>query len=259
MFDRSQPVFDPALESALADLTGVIRFPLTPPLVAAAVATIQAHPSVGRWPWRASVSRSLALAVAGALLLAGLAGAIGIGIGAIHIRFADGSPLPTPIASPPNRGFGQPLTLTAARSAVPFEVRVPADPDIGAPDAVYLGSVPAGGTVTLAWGQRPGFPADEGGLGLVVTQFAADIGPDSFEKIIEEGTVVERVIVNGQPGWWVAGGTHYFFYRDAEGQIVDTTLRLVGPALIWEESGLALRVEGAPDLAAALRVAASLE
>jgi hypothetical protein len=40
---------------------------------------------------------------------------------------------------------------------------------------------------------------------------------------------------------------------------VNTTLRLVTSALIWEEDGLAVRVEGAPDLQAALRVAASLE
>ena len=50
-----------------------------------------------------------------------------------------------------------------------------------------------------------------------------------------------------------------FFYRDASGRIVDTTLRLVGSALIWDEDGVALRVEGAPDLASAMRVAASLE
>ena len=47
---------------------------------------------------------------------------------------------------------------------------------------VYLAPVPAGGTVTLAWGDRPSFPADEDGIGLVITQFRADIGPETFEK-----------------------------------------------------------------------------
>jgi hypothetical protein len=92
-----------------------------------------------------------------------------------------------------------------------------------------------------------------------VTEFAADIGPDTFEKMILEGTSVEPVTVNGRPGWWIEGGVHAFFYRDASGRMVDTTLRLVSSALIWEEDGLALRVEGAPDLAAAMRAAASLE
>ena len=56
--------------------------------------------------------------------------------------------------------------------------------------------------------------------------------------MILEGTQVEAVTVNGQNGWWVEGGVHAFFYRDATGAFVDTSLRLVGSALIWEESGL---------------------
>ncbi len=90
-------------------------------------------------------------------------------------------------------------------------------------------------------------------------QFRADIGPETFEKMLLEGTRVDAVVVNGQNGWWVEGGVHAFFYRDAEGQMVDTTLRLVGSALIWEDAGVAMRIEGAPDLASAMRVAASLE
>jgi hypothetical protein len=112
---------------------------------------------------------------------------------------------------------------------------------------VFLADVPTGGTVTLVWGE------------LVVTQFSADIGPETFEKMVTAGTRVEPVSVNGQAGWWVEGGTHAFFYRDEDGKFVDTTLRLVTSALIWEEGGLALRVEGAPSLEAALRVAVSLE
>ena len=63
-------------------------------------------------------------------------------------------------------------------------------------------------------------------------------------KLILEGTKVEKVTVNGQPGWWVEGGVHAFFYRDATGEVVDTTLRLVGSTLLWEEAGVAYRVEG---------------
>jgi hypothetical protein len=142
---------------------------------------------------------------------------------------------------------------------VPFTIRAPTDPALGQPDAVYLATVPDGGTVTMAWGDRPDYPAGADGLGVMVTEFLADIGPETFEKMILEGTQVESVTVNGRRGWWVEGGFHAFFYRDAEGQMVDTSLRLVNSALIWEEAGLALRVEGAPDLASAMRVAASLE
>jgi hypothetical protein len=66
------------------------------------------------------------------------------------------------------------------------------------------------------------------------------------------------VSVSGAPGYWIEGGEHFFFYRDADGEVVDDTLRLVGTALVWEQDGLTLRVEGAPNLAAALRIAESL-
>ncbi|MGH2463123.1 MAG: hypothetical protein ACRDFZ_05805 [Candidatus Limnocylindria bacterium] len=251
--------YDPALESALADLATAVRFPPTPSLATAVASSLVAQPPIGWVPRFGPLRRSLVLAVAGLFVLAGLAGALGIGIGAIQIRFADGTPLPTPVASVGNRGFGTETTLAGAQAAVPFRVLLPADPALGEPDAVFLADVPKGGTVSLVWGERPGYPADDAGIGLVVTQFSADIGPDTFQKMVTSGTRVDPVSVNGQPGWWVAGGTHAFFYRDVDGQYVDASLRLVTSALIWEEDGLALRVEGAPNLEAALRVAVSLE
>lgn len=264
MSDGSVGDIDQRLTAALEELAIAIRFPATPHLSPAVVAQIQA-PASSRWWWRAPLvggrafGRPLVLGVVLALLVAGVAGAIGIGIGAIQIRFADGTPLPTPVGSVLNRGFGEPASLADARASVPFDVQVPSDPALGDPDAVYLAAVPDGGTVIQVWGERPGFPANDDGIGLVVTQFRADIGPDTFEKMLLEGTRVDAVVVDGQAGWWVEGGVHAFFYRDAEGQMVDTTLRLVGSALIWEDRGVAMRIEGAPDLTSAMRVAASLE
>lgn len=253
--DRS----DRPLELALADLAAAVRFPPTPALAAGIGARLERQPAFGWWPWPAPMRRSVVLAVAGLLTLAGVAGAIGLGIGAIQIRFADGTPLPTPGGSVANRGFGEETTLAAAQADVAFTIRLPTDPALGSPDGVFVADFPEGGMVTLAWGERPGFPADDAGNGLVVTQFNADIGPEAFEKMVTEGTRVEAVPVDGRPGWWVEGGTHAFFYRDASGRQVNATLRLVTSALIWEEEGLALRVEGAPDLEAAVRVAESLE
>ena len=105
--------------------------------------------------------------------------------------------------------------------------------------------------MALVYGDRPGFPADaKSGIGVLITEFRADIGPDSFEKLIQQGVRVEEVTVNGTTGYWVAGGNHYYFYRNADGEVGDT--------LIWEEDGLTLRIEGAPSLAAAQELAAAL-
>jgi hypothetical protein len=259
MSDRFAPPADAALAAALADLATAIDFPATPVLSTAVAAEIR-QPIRAGWGWSVpSLGRSLVLGTATALLVVSAAGAIGLGLGAIRINFAGDSPLPSPVGSVPNRGYGQPTTLAEATAAVPFAIRLPAIPDLGEPDAVYLARVPASGTVTLAWGGRPGFPADPDGTGLVITEFAADIGPDTFEKMVDSGTTVQPVTVNGRPGWWVEGGTHFFFYRDADGKIVETTIRLVGSALLWEEAGVVIRIEGAPTLEAAQSVAGSLD
>ncbi|RPH34325.1 MAG: hypothetical protein EHM90_05995 [Chloroflexi bacterium] len=246
------------LAAALTDLAAAVLFPPTPRLADSVVAELRQPARGGWWPRPASVGRALVLGSAAAVLAVGVVGAIGIGLGAIRINFADGTPLPTPVGSVPNRGFGQPITLDEAQVAVPFDIRLPDDPELGDPDEVYLSPVPAGGTVTLIWGDRPSFPANEEGIGLAITEFSADIGPETFEKMILEGTSVAKVTVNGTPGWWVEGGMHAFFYRDATGEIVDTTLRLVGSTLLWEEEGVVYRVEGAPSLGAAQEVAGSL-
>ena len=256
MSDRDAAL-NAALTVALDDLAAEVLFPPTPLLADAVVATLLEPARGGWWPRPASLARALVLGSAATVLVVGVVGAIGIGLGAIRINVAE-SPLPTPVGSVPNRGYGQPISLEEARSAVPFEVRLPGDPQLGDPDKVYLAPFPAGGTVTMVWGDRPSFPADDEGIGLVVTQFRADIGPETFEKMVLEGTSVESVTVDGGPGWWIEGGTHAFFYRDASGEIVDTTLRLVSSALIWDDGVVAFRVEGAPSLEAAQKVADSL-
>jgi hypothetical protein len=258
MSDRSSRPADSTLEAALADLATAVEFPVTPVLSASVVEAIQLPSRTGWGVSFPSLARSLVLGTVTALLLVTAAGAIGLGIGAIRINFAGDSPLPSPVGSVPNRGYGQPSTLAEAELALPFAIRLPADETLGNPDAVYIGEVPTGGTVTLAWGDRPGYPAGAGS-GLAITEFQADIGPATFEKMVLDGTTVQPVTVNDLPGWWVEGGTHFFFYRDEEGKIVETTIRLVGSALLWEERGLVIRIEGAPSLVAAQRVAASLE
>ena len=245
-----------ALEERLQDLGAAIAFPPTPPL-GALVAERLRQPR--RQPWLGRrISRALALALLATILLVGIAAAIGIALGGLRVVFGPApSPLPSILAGP---GLGEPTTLAEARDRVTFSLRVPRLQGLGEPDLVYLAEPPAGGAVTFLYRERDGFPADPSThVGLIVTQFRADIGPDVFEKLINSGVRVTATRVNGTDAWWIAGGEHFFFYRDAQGNVVDTTLRLAGDTLIWEEGGVTHRVEGAPSLAAAIRVAESLE
>jgi hypothetical protein len=244
------------LDARLAELGTAIAFPATPQL--AAIVAEELRNPTRRIGLPRPIARSVALALAATLLLVGIAAAIGIALGGLRLTFGPPpSPLPSFSVGP---GLGHPVTLSEARASVAFTLRVPSLPELGEPDLIFLAEPPAGGAVTLLYGERPGFPASsKTSVSLVITQFRADIEPEIFEKLINSGVSVTATRVNGVPGWWIAGGDHFFFYRDANGQVVDTTLRLAGDTLIWEEGPVTHRVEGAPSLADALRVAESLE
>jgi hypothetical protein len=245
------------LDERLLDLGTAIVFPSTPPL-ARMVAERLRQPA-RRWGGLARpIGRGMALAVAATVLLVGIAAAFGLGLGGLRLTFgpASFSPAPSYLVGP---GLGDPTSLDEARQEVRFALRVPGLSELGEPDLVYLADPPAGGAVTLLYGERAGFPAAQRtGIGLIVTQFRADIGPEVFEKLIDAGVRVTATEVNGRAAWWIAGGDHFFFYRDANGKVVDTTLRLAKATLIWEEDGVTHRVEGAPTLPDAIRVAESL-
>lgn len=247
----------PALELRLADLASEIAFPATPPLAGSVAAELLRSPRGSAW--QRPMARGAALALGATLLLVGVAAAVGIALGGLRLVFgpASFSPAPSLNVGP---GLGHATTLPEARGQIGFDLRVPRLSGLGEPDLVYLADPPAGGAVTLLYGARDAFPADDRtGIGLIVTQFRADIGPEIFEKLIDAGVTVTQARVHGLTAWWVAGGDHFFFYRDAAGRVVDTTLRLAGETLIWEEGGVTHRVEGAPTLADAVRVAESLE
>jgi hypothetical protein len=254
-----------ALEERLVDLSGEVGFPLTPPIaqfvgdrLRAGLGRAPLGP--GRW-WIVrfrSLGRGALLAVLAAVLLVGAVAAIGIATGGLRLIFSPES-LPALPSVPNQPGIGQQMTLDDARSNVGFTLRVPTLAVLGDPDQAYVMDPPVGGAVTLVYGERPGYPLQPGrAYGLVITQFRADIDPEYFEKLISLGVSVTDAMVDGHPAYWVAGGEHFFFYRDANGQVVNTTLRLAGDTLIWEESGLTQRVEGAPSLSAAIAVAESL-
>jgi hypothetical protein len=246
---------DDRLVAALTDLAAAIDWPATPPLASSVAASIRAG-AVTRARWRPA-RRGLVLGLLAALLLAGLAAAIGFALGGLRITFGGpppGSPLPPAIVA--ERGFGEEVTLEEAEASL-GGLLVPADPALGDPDHVYFDR--RTGSAALAWGDRPGLPADpDSGLGIVVTQFPADIGPETFEKVIHSGTRVEQAAVSGRSGYWIEGGEHYFLFRDADGEVLDATIRLVGSTLMWERDGLTVRIEGAPSLTDAVRIAESM-
>jgi hypothetical protein len=240
----------------MADLAGVIDWPDTPPLAAGVgIAIRSGAPRSGAWrPAR----RGLLLGLLAALLVAGAATAIGIALGGLRIISGDPPPgTPLPDALVVERGFGEATDLDGAQRSLGL-LLVPDLAALGDPDHVFFDV--RTGAAAFAWSGRDGLPADpETGLGIVITQFPADIGPTTFEKLINSGTRVEQAVVDATTGYWIEGGEHFFYFRSANGEVLETTIRMVGTTLMWERDGLTVRIEGAPSLAEAVRIAESME
>lgn len=252
---------DDALGLELSALGAVVEWPPTPPIAEGVARTLAEAParSGGWWPrtWRPA-RRALLLAALAALLVIGVVAGIGFAIGGLKIVFGGpppGSPLPSALVA--ERGFGQRTDLDTATARL-GGLLVPDGSVLGAPDHVYYDDRTR--AVALAWGARSGLPADPAsGLGIVVTEFRADITPGTFIKVLHEGALLQHVAVGGMPAYWIARGEHFLFFQGPNGERLDSTLRLVGSALIWEQGGITLRVEGAPTLEDAVRVAESMQ
>ncbi|HET6744944.1 MAG TPA: hypothetical protein VFH90_03750 [Candidatus Limnocylindria bacterium] len=255
MTDRLLNRDDP-LQAALADMARVIEWPDTPPLAEAVSAAIRTRPQPVRTAWRPA-RRGLVLGLAATLLLASVAAAIGIALGGLRIITGGpppGTPLPDALVA--ERGFGAETDLDGAARSLGV-LLVPELAALGDPDHVFFDT--RTGAAALTWGGREGLPADpDTGLGIVVTQFPADIGPTTFEKLINDGTQVEQVVVGSTTGYWIEGGEHFFYFRLADGDVLETTIRLVGTTLMWERDGLTVRIEGAPSMVDAVRIAESM-
>jgi hypothetical protein len=150
------------------------------------------------------------------------------------------------------------VTLREARDSVSFPVRVPSQPGLGVPDAIYRSFDVPGGRVSLVYSARPGFAESADGVALLVTEFEGRADRDLLVKAAGPGTRVRYLQVHGHPGAWITGAPHEIFYVGPDGDIEQDTVRLSGNALLWHEGGVIVRVEGPKTLDQALRIAGSM-
>ena len=279
------PVMD--LERSLRDLGPRLDAPILPAgSIARAVATrLETAPERDRAGARQRVSlgdrladrlgsrsRVVAVLVAGLLLLAGAAVAVGLTVGRIVLQPAE-TPAPAstgPGASPtasPSRppeptflplGLGARVELEQARRSVDFALRIPApEGPAGGIDEVRLNRAVPGGMVSFVYRPAPGLPEiGRSGAGMVITQFGGDV---EGLKEFDPARPPVPVDVNGEDGLFV-GGEHSFLFVDADGELRLGSRRVVGSTLIWQSSdGVVLRIESALPLRRVLPIARSLE
>lgn len=232
------------LESRLAELP--VEWPPAPDVAARVRARVEAQPR-GR---RFRPAWAVALAV---LVLGGGVAAVSparsavlrwLGIEGVRIERVPVAPTPAPSASP--LGLGDPTPL-AAGTLVPRA--------LGRPDAVYA----QGERITLLYRPRRGLPeSEQSRVGALLTQFPGRTNAVFVRKFAGPDTTIERVRVDGEPGFWLAGAPHGLLYEDPSGAVVEAPSRLAGPTLVWRRGGLTLRLEADVTKERALAIARSI-
>lgn len=237
-----------SLETRLTELA--VQWPPEPDVAARVRARLEAEP-----PRRARRLRPalavplalLALAVGGVAAVPSARSAVlrWLGIEGVKIERVPVAPTPAPSASPLDLGERTPLTPA---------MLVPRA--LGRPDAVYADA----DHVTFLYRPRSGLPESrQTGAGALLTQFPGRTQPELIRKLAGPDTTIERVRVDGEPGFWLGGAPHGLIYEDPSGAIRESPSRLAGPTLVWRRGDLTLRLEADVTEERALAIARSVQ
>ncbi len=236
------------LEQRLAQLSWR-AFPPTPDIASAVRRRIEGE-RPPRW------TRGRLVALAAAVLAAGLAAALAVpdarstlrgwlGLGGVEVRLVDRLPA---VSGTGRAAFGRPIAPALVRQAATFDLIYP-DAALGEPDRIYIAR--GGAEVSFLYG-RP----DR--IRLLLTEVDGRLELAFAKKLVAGRTRVQQLRLGGEPGLWIEGAPHAFYYLDRQGAILPGSLRLAQNTLIWQRGDLVLRLEGALDREQALEVAGQL-
>ncbi len=253
------------LQERLIRLGREVDYPETPNLTA--MLRVRLEPPVRRERFdtrRLAVAALVFIVTVGALLaipttrdaIAGFFGLKGVIIQRVP-RLP--SPTPTSGATVGERlGLGRQVTLPQAETALPYRISFPQA--LGTPDQVYLIQPADLKAVALVWLPRSGLPAAaETGVGALVIEFPGQVQPDLFMKMLGPDATLEPVQVNSNPGYWISGKPHGFFFLDSKGNPREDTFRLARDVLIWNQGSLLVRIESALTKEQSLELAATMQ
>jgi hypothetical protein len=138
------------------------------------------------------------------------------------------------------RFSGKRISLREAQARMDGALLLPRTPKLGKPEEIYTGGTPRNDGVELVY--REGLPPlGDTGISLVLTKTPGDIGPSYLGGKTAVGPDLERVSVDGGSGYWRSAGD-----------------RLPGNVLLWEQGGVALRLEADLPKRQAIRIAESV-
>lgn len=139
-----------------------------------------------------------------------------------------------------------PMTFEQARSAVDFPVGVPRA--LPAPAAVTVSADSR--VVSMFWPAEQAAPA-----GIRLDQLAGEPDPYYIKKFFDD---VQFTAVGSAEAVWLSR-PHPIVVRAADGTEQTESARTAGPALIWQQAGVTLRLEGVNELRRAVQIAESVQ
>ena len=233
----------PELELALAEIGRELDIPETPDLAP----RVRQRLAAGSRPRRRLVPARRGLVLAFVTLAVAVTAAMAVpqsraaileffGLRGVEIQRVEKLP---PVPRQTTLDLGVETNLAQAVERAGFDVVIPEE--LGDPDHVYYQDFPVGGMVSFVYGD----PQEPRAL---FTQFRATVEDSIYKKVLDD-TRIDALRINGQPGFWLTGEPHVFYYVDATGNFDDENVRLAGNVLLWERGQLTLRLEG--DLAKA--------
>lgn len=248
------------LERRLQSLAAEIEFPPTPDIASRVGARLAgARPAPARLP----LGRAVAVAAIWALATAGtvVAASRDVSDALLDLSGLDGVTIErtderAPAPEPRPLDLGSPTAVDEVIRKLSFLPLLPTRG--GGPDEVYLRKGVPGGELNLVYEPRADLPATASGFGLLITEFRGDLLPGYLRKIAPATTTVERLRIDGSQAIWIAGAPHFFVYRAPGGDFSERDLQVAENVLLIEHGDVLVRMEGAFDRDAAVRVAGTL-
>ena len=235
----------------LPDVAGSVRERL-PDRAASGRRARRAPPGAWRIAWVPAGRRTLVVAMAAVVLLAGVAMAIpgsrhailrALGLRGVRVERVSRLPA-VPRGQAAALGLGTPIPLAHARDAAGFAALVVSGPRAAGARAYLAHDVP-GGRISLLIGSQ------------LVTEFRGRSIPFVY-KLIGPRTRVTRLRIDGDAALYLSGAPHEVLFEGGDGTMRTDRVRLVGNVLLWQHGAVSVRIEGTRSEHQALGVARSL-
>ena len=142
---------------------------------------------------------------------------------------------------------GERISLREAQARMDGALLLLRTPELGKPEEIYTVGTASKEGVMLVYKDGPP-PLGDTGISLVLTEIPGDVEPAYLRGKTTVGSELERVSVGEGSGYWSSGGRLP--------SAMDP--RLPGPVLLWEQGGVALRLEADVQKEQAVRIAESV-